>query len=152
MNKNMLFSFESPGNVTESPGLDSLELLMNDAFNQKEKQSYDEALAAFVRALQLFPGSDAAPYIIIEIANILKAKGLYDDAINVFSEGRKLPGLLKNPSLHQEFIDTIAYLRIIKNILVENRLGFVPFSQIPQPVINMIDSEFADWKRIEEAI
>jgi hypothetical protein len=82
----------------------------------------------------------------MEIGTILKNSGQYNEAIHVFCEGRKLPGVQKNTMFDLEFIKTIAYLRIVKNILLQNRLGDISFKNIPGTVLKEIDSEFREWR------
>ena len=129
-------------------GTDNLDELLDYAFEQKEEHNDVQALAAFEQILKLYPDSDAAPYIVIEIGNILKNKGAYDEAIKAFSEGKMLPSSRRKVEFEQEFINTIAYLRIIKNTLVHRRLGLIPFSNIPESVMNEIDAEFREWRNL----
>ena len=125
---------------------------MSLGFSAKELGQYDEALSAFVSALAANPCASAVPYLIIEIGGILKCKGSYDDAILLFSDGQKLPALMRNQSMQREFLNMIAYLRITKNTLLAKRLTLVPFSLIPSEVIAEIDANYTEWNKLEEAI
>ena len=127
---------------------EQLDDLIDFAFLSKESQDYDTALKAFKKALTLYPASEAAPFMIVEIGNILKNKGNYDEAIKVFSEGRNLSQTKQDEMMEQEFISTIAYLRITKNMLLQNRLGSIPFSAIPPQVIEQINEEFREWRSV----
>jgi tetratricopeptide (TPR) repeat protein len=130
------------------PISDSLDDLMDFAFTQKEQQNFALALSVFRRALELYPDSESAPFLVIEIGNILKNKGAYDEAIKSFTDGRNLLFLHANNTLEQEFVATVAYLRIIKNILLQNRLGLIPFNSIPTEILEEINAEFREWRNL----
>lgn len=142
-------SDESDGSETNSL---STEELMSLGFSAKEQCQYDEALSAFVSALAANSSASAVPYLIIEIGSLLKSKGSYDDAILLFSNGQKLPALMRNQSLQREFLNMIAYLRITKNTLLAKQLALIPFSQIPCEVVAEIDANYTEWNKLEEAI
>jgi tetratricopeptide (TPR) repeat protein len=148
-----MFSFGSTDvNDSSTAFIKSPELLMSTGFTAKEQRQYDQALQAFLYALEARPSESMVPYLLIEIGSILKIKGKYDEAIALFSNGQKLPALIRNKPLQREFINIIAYLRIIKNVLLANRLSLMPFSEIPAEVMSQIDIEYADWNKLEEAI
>ena len=136
------------GNLDEDSMPSSLDELLDLAFTFKEQTNNSKALLYFREALKQHPTSEAAPYLIVEIANILKNKGAYDEAIKLFTEGRNLPGLQQNEILIQEFTDTIAYLRIVRNHLLQRHLGFVPYDKIPSEVFQDIDEEFREWRNL----
>ena len=125
---------------------DDLDSLMDFAFLQKEHRNFRQALIYFRQALKLYPNSEVGPFLVMEIGTILKNLGLYNEAIEVFIEGRLLPTVMNNSMLEQEFINNIAYLRIVKNILVKNSLEFMPLNDIPVNAIAEIDSDFCDWR------
>lgn len=128
------------------PNSNDLDDLMDFAFLQKEQRKFLEALETFREALRLYPNSEVAPFLIVEIGTILKNTGSYDEAIEIFIEGRSLPSIINNSILEQEFINNIAYLRVVKNILVENSLEFTPFSLIPESALKKIDEKFCEWR------
>jgi tetratricopeptide (TPR) repeat protein len=127
---------------------EELDDLIDHAFICKETQDYNKAYKVFKKALVLYPNSEAAPFLVVEIGNILKNKGDYDEAIQIFSEGRNLSQTKHDEMMEQEFISTIAYLRITKNILLQNRLGNIPFLEIPTQILNQIDEEFREWRNV----
>ncbi|WP_371370990.1 hypothetical protein [Sporomusa aerivorans] len=129
----------------ESEDLDDL---LEHAFVCKERNDYSTAFQAFSRALVLYPNSEAAPFLVVEIGNILKSRGSYDEAIEVLSNGRSLSQSRQDEIMEQEFISAIAYLRITKNVLLQNRLGNIRFSDIPAPVVQQIDEEFKEWRNV----
>ena len=134
--------------VISEPASDSLDDLTDFAFAHKNAGNHLQALEGFRRALKLYRFSEAAPFLAIEIANLLKNRGSYDEAIALLSDSRGLPALLQNEDLDQQFVTTIAYLRIVKNTLLSNRLGYIPFASIPAPIVQEIDAEFREWRNL----
>ena len=130
------------------PESEDLDDLLDFAFVSKESQDFSAAFRAFNRALVLYPNSDAAPFLVVEIGNILKNKGSYDEAIRVLSDGRSLSHTRHDKMMEQEFISAIAYLRITKNVLLQNRLGNIPFTDIPPQIVQQIDEEFKEWRNV----
>jgi len=130
------------------PVAQDLDSLLDYAFMHKENKAYEEALAAFRHILQLFPDDAAAPFVLIEIGNILKQLGAYDDAIQVFVDGRANVAVHADYQFEQEFINTIAYLRIIKNALIHHRLGLIPYHKIPANILDEINAEFREWRNL----
>lgn len=130
----------------------SAESLMRAGFAAKESHKYDEALYAFTHALAAQPSASMIPYLVIEIGGLLKYKGKYDEAIALFSNAQKLPALIHNQSLLQEFTNMIAYLRITKNILLSKGLSLVAFSRIPTAIVAEINAEYTEWNKLGEVI
>lgn len=122
------------------------ENILDYAYQQKEVKNYDEALRAFKEILQIDPSSSDAPFVVIEIGSLLKLRGAYDEAIQVFLDAKSLPGLQDDPDLRQEFINTIAYLRIIKNVLIYRGVGLLPFNKISEDVTQEIEKEYCEWR------
>ena len=134
-------------NQTEfGPTSDSLDDLLECAFSYKERGEDSDALDTFKCALNLYRDKEIAPLLVIEIAKLLKNEGAYDEAITLLIENRNLPGLHENHGLDQDFIHTIAYLRIIKNTLTENNLSYIPISKIPEDIVRKIVDEFHKWR------
>ncbi|WP_050769563.1 tetratricopeptide repeat protein [Thermosinus carboxydivorans] len=132
----------------DRPLSDALDDLLDYAFQQKEAGNLSLALKYFQQALNLYPDNEISPFIVVEIGSILKNKGQYDEAIKVFVEGRNLPALRSNSTVQQDFINTIAYLRIVRNVLLQRRLGFIPYGEIPAAVLAEIDAEFREWRKL----
>jgi len=128
------------------PSSNDLDSLMDFAFLQKEQRNFPQALTFFRQALRLYADSEVGPFLVMEVGTILKILGSYDEALKVFTDGRLLPGVINNSMLEQEFINNIAYLRIVKNILIQNSLEFMPFNCIPANAFNEIDAAFYEWR------
>ena len=123
-----------------------LDSLLDLAFVYKEQRNFSQALSVFHQALILYPRSEAAPFLVMEIGTILKNNGQYDEAISIFCEGKRLLGVQKDNVFELEFVKTIAYLRIVKNILLQHHLKFIPFNNIPEYILKEIDDEFREWQ------
>lgn len=130
---------------SDKPTLDEL---MDYAFKQKESKNFERSLKAFRQALNLYPECDAAPFLILEIATIQKKAGRLDEAIATFGEGRRIASNIKNASLEKEFIDAIAYLRIVKNVLVQHDMYCIPYHKIPADIMDEVDKEFLEWRKL----
>lgn len=135
-----------PDSEDSSESSTDLDVLMDFAFVYKEQRNFLQALKVFRQALRLYPDSEVAPFLIVEIGTILKNLGSYDEAIQIFVEGRNLPGIINNSILEQQFINNIAYLRVVKNILIEDSLEIMPFNLIPESTFKKIDAEFCEWR------
>jgi hypothetical protein len=134
--------------LAETLPSDNLDELMDYAFQQKELQNFAQAMMAFRKALKLYPKCDAAPFLLVEIGNLKKKAGKFDEAISTFDEGRRIASALNNSVLEKEFIDAIAYLRIVKNTLIQNKIFCTRFEDIPAAVIDEINKEFIEWRNI----
>ncbi|HML34352.1 tetratricopeptide repeat protein [Sporomusa sphaeroides] len=145
---NLIMDYNHPAGAAMQFESEELDDLLDFAFISKESHDYTAAFNAFNRALTLYPASEAAPFLTVEIGNILKNRGAYDDAIKVFLDGRNLSQTRQDKMMEQEFISTIAYLRITKNVLVQNRLGDIPFCEIPPHILEQIDEEFREWRNV----
>lgn len=126
--------------------LEKLDDLLDYALDQRDNNEKDSALFAFKKALKLYQKNDYAPFIVIEIGNIYKNTGLYDDAIVIYNKALKLPALIHNDELKQEFINNIAYLRIVKNALLRRNISRTPFKDISQKIFSEIETEFQNWR------
>ncbi len=125
-----------------------VEELWDAALLHKEENRSPEALGCLRMILRKYPEDELVALAAVEAANILKNDGLYDEAIRLFSEARSLPAIQEDTAMEQEFVSAIAYLRIVKNILVQNRLGFLPFRSIPQEISQEIELEFREWRKL----
>lgn len=142
------FPEEFAVNYSAEPPSDNLDDLLEFAFVEKDRGNFALALDTFRRAFKRYRYSQAGPLLSIEIAGLLKMKGAYDEAVTLLSDSRSLPALQQNAALDQEFIDTIAFLRIVKNTLLQNHIGFVPFERIPADIAKEIDDEFREWRNL----
>jgi len=125
---------------------DALDDLLDYAFSHKGANHDSLALLFFQKAWQLYQTSETAPYLAIEIASLMKKRGLYDEAISILTAACNLPLSTDNHPLILELGETIAQLSIIKTILLHNQLGDLPFNQIPADIMKQVDTEYKKWR------
>lgn len=125
----------------------SFDAILDLAYDYNKRQDWPNALAAFQKALDLFGDDDYAPFIVIEMGNIHKMNGNYDDAITVYDKALQLSALSVNKAYKQEFIKNIKYLRLLKSTLQENGITRMRFSDIPQGVLQRAEIKFQNWRK-----
>lgn len=132
----------APGALESLVNLNCLDALLDYAYEKKKKTAYQEALFAFQLALDKYKNDGYAPYITIEIGNIYKNVGFYDEAIIMLGRALNLQTVSSNCQLRMEFIEMISYLRIVKTILLKYNYCRIPFDEIPKSIIFEIEEEF----------
>lgn len=65
--------------------LNSLDAPLDYVYEQKNRHAYENSIFAFKQALERYEEDDYAPFIIIEMANLYKNTGFYDEAIIVYN-------------------------------------------------------------------
>lgn len=131
-----------PGALESLVNLNCLDALLDYAYEKKKKTAYQEALFAFQLALDKYKNDGYAPFITIEIGNIYKNVGFYDEAIIMLGRALKLQSVSANRQLRMEFIEMISYLRIVKTILLKYNYSRIPFDEIPRSIMLEIEEEF----------
>jgi len=122
--------------------LNSLDAILDYAYEEKVRFNYSNALLAFEKALQKFGNDAYAPFIVIEMSNIYKDSGLYDEAIASYQTALELPAVAADLSIQENFLSTAEYLRMVKYVLVKHDSLKVPFNQIPRPYMLEIEFNF----------
>lgn len=122
---------------------DSVDVLLDFAFAQKEKENYEDALLAFSMACDLYPSAEITVLYAIETANIQKEMGKYDLAIFALQRGvmNALDENVKN-----DFLQNINYLTVVRDVLWKNALESLPYSKIPAKIREEIEATFAKKK------
>jgi tetratricopeptide (TPR) repeat protein len=115
-------------------------------FAAREIHDYNTAIDAFQKAVDIDPEDPAVLYILTEMSALLKLQGCYETAINQLERGRKLAVDFKDQAMADEFINGIAYLRILINVLMAERSPCVPFQSLSTEIKNKVDNEFRQWK------
>ena len=124
--------------------LTSLDSLLDYAYTQHTQHNYSIAIAAFQKALHKYRTDSYAPFIIIELGNIYKSTGSYDEALAIYAKAFTLPAVSVDNVVKENFQMNIDYLRIIKVILIRHNCFKTPFSQIPQNIMQKIEMTFQD--------
>lgn len=96
-------------------GLDSMDELLDFAFAQTGAGAYDLALLAYSTALEQYRNDDYAPFIIIDMVNLYKSQGRYQEAIDCVHNAMDIPAIQENPAYQQNFQNYLAQLKSISH-------------------------------------
>ncbi len=125
--------------------LNSLDAILDYAYEQKSRHNFSNALFAFRQALRRYETDEYAPFIIIEMGNIYKETGLYEEAIHTYASFMNLPAIAEDAAVKEKFTTTISYLRIVKCVLLKYNSGKIPFHSIPPSYMREIELTFENW-------
>lgn len=126
--------------------MDTMDQLLDYAFEQDAAHHKDAALWAYHTALERYSDDDYAPFVVIAITNIYKEQGQYTLAIKSFAEALDLPALAGNAPMRQQFEDSLAYLTAAKAVLEEAHLEHLPWREIPKDKMLQIESIYKSRK------
>ena len=96
-------------------GLDSMDALLDFAFAQTGAGAYELALLAYSTALEQYRKDDYAPFIIIDMVNLYKSQGRYQEAIDCVHNAMDIPAIQENPAYQQNFQNYLAQLKSISH-------------------------------------
>ncbi len=99
-------------------GLDSMDALLDFAFAQTGAGAYELALLAYSTALEQYRNDDYAPFIIIDMVNLYKSQGRYQEAIDCVHNAMDIPAIQKSPAYQQNFQNYLAQLKSISHSAV----------------------------------
>lgn len=102
-------------------GLDSMDALLDFAFAQTGAGAYDLALLAYSTALEQYRNDDYAPFIIIDMVNLYKSQGRYQEAIDCVHNAMDLPAIQESPAYQQNFQNYLAQLKSISHSAVSTQ-------------------------------
>ncbi len=122
---------------------DDMDELVDLATEYKDS-SPDKAFKALQKALFKNQENDYAPFIIIEMTNILKAQGLYAEAIEIYQQALMLNIIKTDSYLLKQFSNTITYLSILKTTLTSYNLPKLPFKEISPEILAIVEKDFAE--------
>jgi hypothetical protein len=131
--------------------LGSLDDILDYAFEQKTRHNYFNALFAYKRALIRYCSDDYAPFIVIDIVNIYKDNGAYEEAIHTYLNALSLPAIVNNSEIHEEFEKNLAYLRIVEYVLAKHHIARTPFGKISPNHLEEIETIFQN-RRIQKIV
>jgi hypothetical protein len=131
------------------PASDSLEDLLEFAFAQRTQSNTIGALATFRLVRSLYADSHAMPMVVAEIVSTLQSQGRYDIAINELSETVHLPAIQQDPRLVRTFVQKMAYLQFLRDLLIERGSPFLPFEQIPEEWQEEIEQGLLTGNRVQ---
>lgn len=122
--------------------LESLDEILDYAYEQRSKGNIQEAVLANQMALERYAEDDYAPYIAIELGNIHKERAEYDLAIKVYEKSLNIPSVTANEGTYQEFEKNLSYLRTVLQVLSKHGAQDTPFGKIPQEYMEEIEADF----------
>ena len=96
-------------------GLDSMDDLLDFAFAQTGAGAYELALLAYSTALEQYRNDDYAPFIVIDMVNLYKSQGRYQEAIDCVHNAMDIPAILESPAYQQNFQNYLAQLKSISH-------------------------------------
>ena len=102
-------------------GLDSMDALLDFAFAQTGAGAYELALLAYSTALEQYRNDDYAPFIIIDMVNLYKSRGRYQEAIDCVHNAMDLPAIQESPTYQQNFQTYLAQLKSISHSAVSTQ-------------------------------
>ncbi|ORU01072.1 MJ0042 family finger-like protein [Anaerovibrio sp. JC8] len=124
----------------------NLDDVLDYAFELKGSSNWDGALKAYTYALEQYRNDSYSPFLVLEIVNIHKDHGHYDDAIQCFYEALDIPAVADSPDMLAEFEDSMIYLEATKEVLKDENHPDMPFFDIPQEYMSKIESIFNERK------
>ena len=127
-------------------GMDNLDDMLDYAFELKDTAHWAKALQAYEYVLDKYPNDACAPMLVIEISNMQKDNGHYQEAIKSFKKALSIPTVAENPDMVTEFEDSILYLETVYSVIQEENLGEIPFYDIPQEYMSKIESIYNNRK------
>ena len=102
-------------------GLDSMDALLDFGFAQTGAGAYELALLAYSTALEQYRNDDYAPFIIIDMVNLYKSQGRYQEAIDCVHNAMDIPAIQESPAYQQKFQNYLAQLKSISHSAVSTQ-------------------------------
>jgi len=120
----------------------SLDDLLDYAYEQKNSNHTDKAILACKGALEKYGDDPYAPFIVIELGNIYKERGSYEDAIRTYREALSLPIIANDAATLEKFSENLSYLGTVQDILSKHDSLQTHFRDIPPDYLKEIEAEF----------
>ncbi len=99
----------------------SLDDILDYAYEQKSANRSEEAILAYRGALERYGDDAYAPFIVIDLGNIYKEMGAYEDAMRTYREARSLPIIANDAATLEKFNENLSYLDTVRRILTALR-------------------------------
>ena len=127
-------------------GTATLDDVLDYAFELKGSSDWSSALKAYNYALEQYRDDAYAPFLVLEIVNIHKDHGRYDEAIQCFYDALEIPAVADSPDMLAEFEDSMIYLEATKEVLISENQPDTPFFDIPKDYMSKIESIYNERK------
>ena len=124
----------------------TLDDVLDYAFELKGNSDWASALKAYQYALEQYREDAYAPFLVLEIINIHKDHGRYDEAIQCFYDALEIPAVADSPDMLAEFEDSMIYLEATKEVLAAENQPDTPFFDIPKDYMSKIESIYNERK------
>ena len=124
----------------------TLDDVLDYAFELKGSSNWTGALQAYNYALKQYREDAYAPFLVLELVNIHKDHGHYDDALQCFYEALDIPAVANSPDMLAEFEDSMIYLEATQEVLKENNQPNIPFFDISKDYMSKIEALYNDRK------
>ena len=124
----------------------TLDDVLDYAFELKGSSDWISALKAYNYALEQYRDDAYAPFLVLEIVNIHKDHGRYDEAIQCFYDALEIPAVADSPDMLAEFEDSMIYLEATKEVLIAENQPDTPFFDIPKDYMSKIESIYNERK------
>ncbi|MBE6104960.1 MAG: hypothetical protein E7196_01210 [Anaerovibrio lipolyticus] len=124
----------------------TLDDVLDYAFELKGSSDWSSALKAYNYALEQYHDDAYAPFLVLEIVNIHKDHGRYDEAIQCFYDALEIPAVADSPDMLAEFEDSMIYLEATKEVLISENQPDTPFFDIPKDYMSKIESIYNERK------
>ncbi len=129
--------------------LGSLDAILDYAAEQTARHNFSNAIFAYKQALRRYQEDGYAPFIIIDLGNIYKENGAYDEAIQVYQGAFSLPAVIGSDAMQEAFQKNADYLCVVKYILTKHNACKTPFASIPKAYLQEIEA-CCKHRRIEK--
>lgn len=123
---------------------DSLDSLLDYAFEQRSQGHRRKAISAYRQALKQYSEDPYVPFIAIDLGNIYKESADYDEAIRVYRESLSIPLIAADDTTYREFAKNLSYLRTVQYILTKHNALGTPFQKIPAEYLAEIETMFQE--------
>lgn len=115
----------------DQPASESLEDLLDYAYEQRTLRNINCALDGFRLIRTLYGDSDALPMVVAEIVSTLQSQGNYGEAIAEVTDALSSPAIQHDKHATRIFEQKIAHLHALRDLLIEKGNPSLPFEQIP---------------------
>ena len=124
----------------------TLDDVLDYAFELKGSSDWSSALKAYNYAVEQYHDDAYAPFLVLEIVNIHKDHGRYDEAIQCFYDALEIPAVADSPDMLAEFEDSMIYLEATKEVLISENQPDTPFFDIPKDYMSKTESIYNERK------
>ena len=124
--------------------LQSLDDYLDYAEAQKAAGERNAAAATYRKAITDYGDDPYAPFVVIELGNLYKETGDYDEAAAVYERALALSMLEGQTAIQAEFRKNIIYLHTVSHILKRHDVPNTQFREIPPDYLQEIETAFAE--------